>query len=1731
MVHRDRAEAEIAAEKILDPWGRYRLRPLGLPPGIVKGEDFTMKGLDARVNRDWSVDPPDVRIVESEIELPAEPYEKVKYSVNKKKTTNYIIREVGSGDIVRVESSEDEARRWKGSHSRGRKKFELRLDDQLISTHGSYPLAEEAVRSWKSKTASDIEETLSQFRDPRERAAARARIDARDRLSIKEAVSPGPSYEIETRRGHVVKEVRTKGGKNERFKPIAVYDDLGEANSKVARLEEEMEWKESVGGRLTETPEEAAAVRESRERAVAAAREEIDQRFPRLDVPESVEEMEQILRKDMPEREPVRSILDRELPEPPPVEELSGDQALFFNELKKLAEKGIQKRGYYKFRQEFVKAIDEDGDFANFDHAMNVINIAMTPDLMEAAANNDLGIARKIVAGRMHHETVHGLSRLSLFRRREWKALVKFAGKLKIKPERLAKINEDLAAGGIDPLPEGSTYLDLARSRYAERGDRQNWIDEDYNEEAVAMLFADWAVNRKVAPGQPGGLFNRIVDMFRSLSKSLKGLWSPDPMNIMEDIYTGNGFAKRMLHGKIGDTWYARRPGQIESIREQIELGREAISLKRDEAAIAGLAKEEQVAPDSQAIMAKLNRDKDITEEGIDSPIIRGTDARKMDPFTGEVEDKSLSIRDRLKQRYRFKGDIPEDANQRVDHPPGYESKMVSEYWGKLPFNRMGGLLKNPRARIYVPKGYREEGDRGYGKAALDAWNPAIERDTNYGNWQELLDHFFRDLKKETDASRPENIRFDPQHGRITAVWKDPLSQRPITLVFDVDEETADGEYFVVAARPSRALVQPPGSIYERQGSPSRRGPNVSASAVYASLGDEELSPKDRKAFALVPPDVGDLPGESMDGLEGMGLKSQLEGRSPLQHVFMAPWEMFIESSFFSSGVKRGFFDAKHADKFYTLDKIRKGYADRWARLHREELLAKGLRVDAGAEAYFENLSNASAEAAIYDFENSRKYLSQVMREGYVIYLDGVSEVGGYDMDIDGNILREGHEDMDPADPNRIWDRTGRPSLNRKGHSMVNDIKIRGFQDFKFNIDGREIGDGDTYSADIFNEGDVGGALTVANSIPDSANYSYDDLVKFQIAKRARNLLKDGMKVPIDPKNIEPWLRKAEDSPEILVLAENYERWNDGVLELGVATGYLNQSDVDYYKRYHDHIPFFPAPDSEAAAGLQSPIMRVPGLPGAKGLDPYVGFEDRPLQEPFEAIAKNTLFLLQNSLRTVAKNRVINNGLEIGTMEVIPMEDFDPEDKHQTTSWILGEETAFLVTDPMTAVTLIGHLEGHDPFVGGMVSKAARSVSGYTRDWITRGINFIFRNPMRDSVEIAVSNGGIIPFFTPAKIILGKLAYMYKRRKDPSALPAVEFLELERLGKTTRYEHAGSRDAAMGLSFKSDAKSEDFELPFDSQMAKMLGGDSLIGGVGFSRKVAAGKGGAALPFKLFLSLWDTMGEVSTYGEMAVRERVYANEYKETLQGLMDRGVPRSAAERMARGEGARQAEEIINFNKFGDFKPLRLLTAHTAFFNAKIIGFDRFLRVLLGGGPGGGPGLSVVKTARGRDRAKKAMAARVALAMVRRGGTVAALSALLGMWTNDDEHKKAYRLEESSDNWIIPLPDNPFLLSLTLPTGFESGILMKSLPEAIARGFQDRMRDGEIDSDAFKTTMAHAFRQGMPLSELFMDFPNGALSLVLAPQILKLPAQIVFNYDYFRKEPIVQPWDEGLGSC
>ena len=122
----------------------------------------------------------------------------------------------------------------------------------------------------------------------------------------------------------------------------------------------------------------------------------------------------------------------------------------------------------------------------------------------------------------MNHELIHALYDLGVITKDDFQMMARYTRK-RARPLDLQKNNSPR---------NGMTYFEEAETLYQEyaeeaAGDltgaeRNTFIKEYIEEEAIAEAFRDWAVDRKFVTGRPASIFKRITKFFRTMGGLLR---------------------------------------------------------------------------------------------------------------------------------------------------------------------------------------------------------------------------------------------------------------------------------------------------------------------------------------------------------------------------------------------------------------------------------------------------------------------------------------------------------------------------------------------------------------------------------------------------------------------------------------------------------------------------------------------------------------------------------------------------------------------------------------------------------------------------------------------------------------------------------------------------------------------------------------------------------------------------------------------------------------------------------------------------------------------------------------------------------------------------------------------------------------------------------------------------------------------------------------------------------
>jgi hypothetical protein len=1063
----------------------------------------------------------------------------------------------------------------------------------------------------------------------------------------------------------------------------------------------------------------------------------------------------------------------------------------------------------------------------------------------------------------------------------------------------------------------------------------------------------------------------------------------------------------------------------------------------------ASASAEQEMGADIEGIVAVMDQ-RDRAEEELSpersSSEPEGGPSQEADTKDTPDPDSRLV---KIARKYGFINPVPEEATLLVDHHERRGSKRSAVRWGEIPYNA-DGKPGTPN-RVVVPVGYTEGGLRGFGAAALDDGNASIQLETNerFTDWKELLGGFFGEL--EIDKKRKsKNIHVKSDGtGRVSYIWDDPAFENPVTIVFDLDPVTRN--YNVVVARPSRDFLQPPGSNDALKNANDIHGPNPSADAMIAYLGkdvDHSFSESERTSHGLTEPRTRQTPAQKK-AVEEILPKSSNDGRTLFQQIFS--WDRGVDSK-------------SREDR---IDKYRSRFLDQYQRLLRNEMRAATKE----GRDFVELLSYTSAHSAAMNRDTAGIYQKGSMDTGYPVYIHGVSIIGEYERDLDPS-SRTYNEYLKNPDGSLV-----------AGDGMKLDNRAPIPEGMFFTHNGVEYGKGkrETIELDIYSDGAVGGFETLLEPIAvgDGLNL-IDQFFQYAIARRAKRLSSEGKVVPFTDLQIREGLRLAELHPEILVVYENYQRWNDGLVDFAISSGRISSSEGKVWKDYHDYVPFFPEDEMSDHTDHSMVLGMQPGLLKKGKIHKLEGHE-KDLMQPAHAVSKNTMFLIEHSLANIASNRALRDALILETARSLPGSPKVTNPETHLSTWIEGEQVWFDVDDRLLHEALTGSLVGMHPYTG-WLSKPAR----WTRELVTRGPEFMMANMLRDTLSVWVTNQGD---YLPVKDTFHTFAKNLKGMKK--GVTTQEYKELVRQGHGARYE--------LGAT----GRGGDYR------------GGSLDNWSG-QKHLFVGKSKKAVPQKRALKkLWDGLGQISQFSEMATRERVYASVYRKTKARLENAIDPETgvrmtdqAVKLRAMGEASHQAREILNFSRRGNNPWLRLLAGVTPFLNARLQGMDQIGRNFAG-----------LTAVRGMDEKTGKFIDQKAVrrAMIWRGLFLSGLTGMLTALNYDDEDYDRQRSEVKNDYWLVPIGGGRFF---SMPIPFEAGVLFKVLPELATTAMLDSIKHGSPDG----RKIVDSIKRNVSVTLNLNPF-GGAMPTFARPFV-----EQATNFNLFTRRPIVPFYMEGMGK-
>jgi len=507
-----------------------------------------------------------------------------------------------------------------------------------------------------------------------------------------------------------------------------------------------------------------------------------------------------------------------------------------------------------------------------------------------------------------------------------------------------------------------------------------------------------------------------------------------------------------------------------------------------------------------------------------------------------------------------------------------------------------------------------------------------------------------------------------------------------------------------------------------------------------------------------------------------------------------------------------------------------------------------------------------------------------------------------------------------------------------------------------------------------FLEGDqnTGGLVQIFMPLYSDPTIDKERIFKmYATLKRVKNLQENGreVEVPATPQDLEQIENIEKDFPEVVEAYDNYQNWNNRLIDFAQAKGILDQQQAEIWKKHSSYYPFYRVMVDESLGGPRIAAGVLPNNPLSIELK---GSED-PLQiGPVEAISRNSLSILTAALKNDGVGKLVrdleamDSAREITDRAQLTGKDVISYFEDGTKKYIELDDT-----DVFHAIRGIGGVS--TDFVTNALGFPARIL----RDTVTRDPGFVVVNLLRDTLSAAVTSGAPLGIggekFTP---IIDTVQNMFGDMK-----------ELERFGVLGGYDF--QNDEGSVKAFVDRAMRE-----------KGLNQDNSMS-----------------PQNLFFKIWDGLGALTTKSDGATRLAVYESVYNKMKKD--------GASEAQAQSEAAFQALEIINFGRRGLSPAFRIITSAIPFLNARIQGLDVLWRA------GSGQYSAIEKLEDGQS--PKELQRKIQKAMLMRGGALIGLTAMYYALVSDTDEYKNLRREVRDDNWIIPLGDGIPAIKIPIP--------------------------------------------------------------------------------------------------
>ena len=489
----------------------------------------------------------------------------------------------------------------------------------------------------------------------------------------------------------------------------------------------------------------------------------------------------------------------------------------------------------------------------------------------------------------------------------------------------------------------------------------------------------------------------------------------------------------------------------------------------------------------------------------------------------------------------------------------------------------------------------------------------------------------------------------------------------------------------------------------------------------------------------------------------------------------------------------------------------------------------------------------------------------------------------------------------------------------------------------------------------------------------------------YGILKRAKKIDETtGKETPVTADDLAKIPYIESNFPEIVEAYNNYQRWNNQLIDLAKNKGLLSEAQATQWQDYSAYYPFYRNMVEDGS--ILGPSIGGGALPTNPLGVKMKGSVEAIDTNPVEAIARNSLSILNAAMKNDGMQKLMRDLQLNGEAELVDVTQASRPDVVPV--FVDGEKVYYRVND----LELVESMQGMGVTSLSGLSKFLAMPASFLRDVVTRDPGFVVVNLLRDTLSASVTSG--VPINSEEggfKPVITTVRNMFRDMTD-----------LERFG------------VLGGYDFQND----------EGSVKQFV--DRAI------RKEGINPDNSMSMSNLFYKAWDGLGALTTKSDGATRLGVFDAVYKDIKE--------RGGTEAQAQSEAAYQGLEIINFGRRGSDPLFRTITAAIPFLNARIQGLDVLYRSF-----GTGEYSAIQKLEAASPEAAAKLKQDIFYTAMSRGMFITFLTLLYYLMVSDDEEYQNIRREVRDDNWIIPLGND--IPAVKIPIPFEVGMVFKAIPE------------------------------------------------------------------------------------